>query len=121
MRQLIAASPYLPMQYGYADFVPSQSYYAFASKAGCFDDMAFGNMTGTIFECLISKDSATLQIASSEISSSGAYGTWGFLPVTDGKFVQQLPSQQLLKNQVNGARALVGVSSSASKDNSRAC
>jgi len=32
----IAASPYLPQQYSYADFVPSQSYYAFASAVGCF-------------------------------------------------------------------------------------
>ena len=33
---------------------------------------------------------------------------WGFLPVTDGYFVQQLPSQQLLQKKVNGQRLLVG-------------
>ena len=97
------------MQYGYADFVPSQSYYAFAATVGCFDDMAFGNMTGTIFECLVGKDTETLQNANNMVSSTSAYGTWAFLPVTDGKFIQQLPSQQLLKNQVNGVRTLVGV------------
>jgi len=31
-----------------------------------------------------------------------------FLPVTDGKLIQQLPSQQLLKRQVNGLRVLSG-------------
>lgn len=97
------------MQYGYADFVPSQSYYAFAQVAGCFDDRAFGNATQTIFECLVGKDTETLQNASSYISVSGNYGTWGFLPVTDGAFIQQLPSQQLLKKQVNGIRMLIGV------------
>ena len=105
----IAASPYLPMQYGYADFVPSQSYYAFAQAVGCFDDLAFGNETQTIFQCLVGKDTQTLQNASAYISASGMYGTWGFLPVTDGAFIQQLPSQQLLKKQVNGVRMLSGV------------
>lgn len=52
----------------------------------------------------------TLQNASAVISGSGRFGTWGFLPVTDGTYVQQLPSQQLLKKQVNGVNALVGVS-----------
>jgi len=49
-----------------------------------------------------------LMNASAKISGSGTYGTWGFLPVTDGIFVQQLPSQQLLQKQVNGKNALLG-------------
>ena len=52
----------------------------------------------------------TLQNASYWVSFSGRYGTWGFLPVTDGTFVQDLPSQQLLKKKVNGLNMLVGVS-----------
>lgn len=39
--------------------------------------------------------------------ASGAYGTWGnFLPVTDDVFVQQLPSVQLAKKQLNGETLL---------------
>ena len=34
-RNTISMSPYLPMQYGYKDWIPSQSYYAFATAAGC--------------------------------------------------------------------------------------
>lgn len=98
------------MQYNYNDFVPSQAYYAFAQSVGCFDDRAFGNTTQLIFQCLIGKDTLTLQNASNSISISGIYGTWGFLPVTDGSFIQQLPSQQLLKKRVNGLRLLSGVS-----------
>lgn len=107
----IAASPYLPQQYGYKDFVPSQSYYAFASAVGCFGPPALpqNNVSDSIFDCLVSKDTATLQNASATISGSSRFGTWVFLPVTDGVFIQQLPSQQLLKKQVNGNAILVGV------------
>ncbi|KAL8889300.1 MAG: hypothetical protein Q9192_006041, partial [Flavoplaca navasiana] len=104
----IAASPYLPQQFGYRDFVPTQSYYAFASAAGCFDGMAQNNRNTSIFNCLVSKDTETLQNASSVISGSSRYGTWAFLPVTDGSFVQQTPSQQLLTKRVNGRRMLSG-------------
>lgn len=96
------------MQYGYADFQPSQAYYAFAQAAGCFNGYAYGNSSGTVFECLVGKDTNTLQNASLQISISGTFGTWAFLPVTDGAFIQQRPSEQLLKKQVNGIRMLSG-------------
>ncbi|KAL8841919.1 MAG: hypothetical protein Q9170_000699 [Blastenia crenularia] len=105
---VIPASPYLPQQFGYADFVPSQSYYAFAAAVGCFDGFPQGNISSSIFQCLVSKDTATLQNASASISGSSRYGTWAFLPVTDGTFIQQLPSQQLLEKRVNGRRILSG-------------
>jgi hypothetical protein len=91
------SSPYLPQQYGYADWVPSQSYYSFALAAGCWGGAAYGYETAskTIFDCLISKDTQTLQNASFSISASANYGIWGFLPVTDGILIQDLPSKQL--------------------------
>lgn len=104
----IAASPYLPMQYGYKDWVPSQSYYAFAAEAGCLQTTAYGSSPNTIFECLVAQNTTTLQNASFNVSESGTYGTWGFLPVTDGVFIQDLPSQQLLEKRVNGRNLLVG-------------
>lgn len=96
------------MQYGYADFQPSQAYYAFAQAAGCFNGFAYGNTSTTIFECLVRKDTKTLQRANFQIGLSGTYGTWAFLPVTDGAFIQQRPTEQLLKKQVNGVRILSG-------------
>ncbi|KAK0911076.1 hypothetical protein LTR02_003514 [Friedmanniomyces endolithicus] len=105
----IAASPYLPMQYGYKDWVPSLSYYAFATKAGCAPTTPYlKNGSTPIFECLMSKDSATLINASATISEEGSYGTWAFLPVTDGILVQDLPSRQLGRGKVNGLNMLVG-------------
>lgn len=107
-RNSFASSPYLPMQYGYKDWVPSQSYYAFATHAGCPPDWAYGNSSQTVFGCLLSQNTTTLQLASLAVSSSGTYGSWAFLPVTDGVFIQQTPSQQLLQKRVNGEHMLVG-------------
>ena len=110
-RNALAASPFLQQQYAYNDVVPSQSYHAFASAAGCLGPSGFSqnNTSDAIFWCLVNKDTITLQSASATVSASSRYGTWAFVPVTDGSFVQQLPSQQLLKKQVNGNSILVGV------------
>ena len=106
---VIAASPYLPMQYGYKDWVPTQSYYAFATAAGCPPNLPYlHNGSQTIWDCLVSKDTNTLINASSTIVQSGTYGTWAFLPVTDGSFVQDLPSTQLLNKKINGLNILSG-------------
>lgn len=96
----------------YAGWVPSQSYYAFALAAGCWGGAAYGYETTskTIFDCLISKDTHTLQNASFYVSASANFGIWGFLPVTDGFFIQDLPSKQLAEGKVNGIRLLAGVS-----------
>lgn len=104
--QSIAASPYLPTQYNYNDFLPTQAYYAFAGAAGCPASFAYGNTTKTIFECLQSQDSLILQQASHNISTSGTFGSWGFLPVTDGHFIRERPSEALLKRKINGLRLL---------------
>jgi carboxylesterase type B len=107
-KNAIAASPYLPMQYGYKDWVPSQSYYAFAGLANCMPNTAYGSSSRTIFECLVNQDTEVLQNASFAVSASGTFGTWGFLPVTDNVFIQDVPSQQLLEKKVNGENLLVG-------------
>ena len=72
----ISASPFLPMQYGYKDWIPSQSYYSFATAAGCPPSLPYGHNPQTIFDCLVSKDTDTLQNASASISEAGTYGTW---------------------------------------------
>jgi len=95
------------MQHGYKDWQPSQAYYAFATMVGCAPSLAYGAHPGTIFDCLASKDTDTLQNASATLSESGKYGTWCFLPVTDDTFVQDLPSRQLLRKDLNGLNLLV--------------
>lgn len=95
------------MQYGYKDWQPSQAYYAFATMVGCAPNLPYGAHPETIFDCLVTKDTDTLQNASATLSESGKYGTWCFLPVTDGAFVQDLPSRQLLRKEINGLNLLV--------------
>ncbi|OBT54867.1 hypothetical protein VE04_03758 [Pseudogymnoascus sp. 24MN13] len=97
----IVSSPYLPVQNNYDATFPTQRFYDFSVAAGC-------PSSGSVFDCLLSKDSMTLQQASSQISTTQTYGTWAFLPVTDGTFIKQLPSKQLLAKKVNGKRILVG-------------
>ena len=91
-------------QYKYNDQVPTQYYQAFAEAAGCN-----GGSSNTVFNCLVNADTAVLQNASATVSVSGEFGTFAFLPVTDGNFIQGAPSQQLLEKAVSGKRLLVGV------------
>lgn len=46
--------------------------------------------------------------ASADVSQSGSLSTWAFLPVTDGKIIQDLPSKQLAQGNVNGLNMLSG-------------
>ena len=95
---------YVAKQYKYNDQVPTQYYQAFAKAAGCN-----GGSGNAVFNCLVNADTAVLQNASATVSVSGEYGTFAFLPVTDGTFIQGTPSQQLLQKAVSGKRLLVGV------------
>lgn len=86
---------------------PTAHYHDFAARAGCYQYTRSDD--STIFNCLIRADTETLQYASGNVSTSGAWGTWAFTPVTDGKFIQDLPSKQLLEKKVSGKRILSGV------------
>jgi len=105
---IVAASPYLPMQYPYNGWEPSQSYYAFAEVAGCLSGRAYGNSSTKVIDCLRQAPSDALQNANAIVGASGTWGTWAFLPVTDGDFVRQRPSQQLTSGKVNGKRVMSG-------------
>ncbi|PGH18991.1 hypothetical protein AJ79_00024 [Helicocarpus griseus UAMH5409] len=100
----IAASPYLPPQYNYDDAVPTSRYIDFAREAGCGPPAA----SEAVFECLVEKDSMILQQASFNVSTTQLYGTWAFLPVTGGSYIQRRPSEQLSTGSINGQRILVG-------------
>ena len=109
--KVIAASPYLPMRYDYNAYYPGQAYYAFPHTADSLPGVAADSLgaSQSNFQCLAQADTATLKNASATISASGMLGTWAFLPVTDGKFIQDVPSGQPLKKKVNGLRMLAGV------------
>ena len=108
----IAASPYLPTQWGYAGSEPTKAYHRFATEVGCGDDKGHGSLNQSIFECLLTVDSLTLQNASAYVSAGpgAVYGQWAFLPVTDGSILRERPSTQLTAGKVNGIRMLSTVS-----------
>ncbi|KAF2128864.1 alpha/beta-hydrolase [Dothidotthia symphoricarpi CBS 119687] len=98
-QNIIAASPYLTEQYDYNDKKPTKAYNDFVSAAGCASAKDKLN-------CLRSADSPVLQNASAKVSEAGPFGTFAFLPVTDGTFVQQRPSQGLSSKSLKGKRIL---------------
>ncbi|KAL3294914.1 carboxylesterase type B [Colletotrichum asianum] len=89
--QGIAASPYLPFQYGFDAEFPTQRYQSFAEKAGCSSE-------ADVVECLRGKDSMILQEASANTTAEQTYGRWAFSPVTDGVYIKSLASEQLTAN-----------------------
>ncbi|KAK4690667.1 hypothetical protein P7C71_g6175, partial [Lecanoromycetidae sp. Uapishka_2] len=115
---IIAESPYLPMQHAYNSQFAEMNYEKFAQQVDC-------NGTADVFGCLVAADTIVLQNASSEVTANGElipsygerngtneikapYGTWPYLPITDGTLVQDVPSRQLLEQKVNGIRILTG-------------
>ncbi|KAJ5154782.1 CAZyme family CE10 [Penicillium coprophilum] len=86
---VIAASPYSTALHQYDGKVPTRHYDDFAARAGC-------------------PDTTTLQYAGGNVSISGEWGTWAFVPVVDGDFIQELPSKQLFEKKVSGKRVLSG-------------
>ncbi|PYH87985.1 carboxylesterase family protein [Aspergillus ellipticus CBS 707.79] len=100
---IIAASAYSPPCYDFNDSVPEQHYRRFAELAGCGDAGSLST-----FDCLVAAPSARLQNASATVSTSGLFGTFGFLPVVDGELIEERPSRQLSRGRVSGKRILVG-------------
>jgi carboxylesterase type B len=102
--QIIAASPFLPKQYGFADPVRTHDYQTVANLSGCANVVS-----QTTFDCLLEQNTSTIVQAGLNVVEYVDGFTWGFTPVTDGVILQQTPSQQLMSKKVNGNRILSGV------------
>ena len=102
----ITGSPFLPQQWPHDGPAPTAGYNALATKVGCLAPGQDSPGDGSVLSCLRGVDSATLQQANFDVTVAGPYGMWTFLPVTDGKYLVDRPSAQLLDGQVNGARIL---------------
>ena len=55
-------------------------------------------------DCLRTVDVNSLQSANVEISVSGFFGTFVFVPVVDGSFITERPTELLKAGKVNGVR-----------------
>lgn len=103
----VVSSPYIPQQWDYDGAWPTKYYNMLADFAGCSDGEDVSSSAET-FECLSSVDSNTLQNASAQVSVRALFGQWAFVPVTDGTFVQNRPTVQLLSGKVNGQSLVIG-------------
>ncbi|KAI8943494.1 hypothetical protein NX059_001496 [Plenodomus lindquistii] len=100
-QNVIAASPWLPSQHNYNDNGPAQAYSQFVNYAGCAK-------SSDKLKCLRDADTVILQNASARVSEAGPFGTFAFLPVTDGSFVKDRLTKQLLAKALQGKRVLSG-------------
>jgi carboxylesterase type B len=99
---IITASPWFPGQHSYNADKTEKTYDAFAEAAGC-------SKAKDTLACLRMQNTTTLQNASQTVSeNAGPFGTFAFLPVTDGSFIKDLPSKQLLSSATKGKRVLSG-------------
>lgn len=93
--------------YSYADPFPKARYDKFVELAGCSKPA----VNSSTFDCLVAADSEVLQNASGTVSTTlGYFGSFAFLPVIDGDYIQERPAAQLLRAKLNGKRVLIGVS-----------
>lgn len=93
--------------YSYSDPFPRARYNRFVELAGCGKPA----VNRSTFDCLVAADTEVLQNASGTVSTTlGYFGSFAFLPVIDGDYIQERPAAQLLRAELSGKRILVGVS-----------
>ncbi|KAF8158883.1 Alpha/Beta hydrolase protein [Mycena galopus ATCC 62051] len=93
-RAAITSSVFLPSQYNYNDTIPQVLFNDVATQAGC---------TGTDpLNCLLAVDSATLGDINVAVILAGFLNTFTFVPVVDGSFITQNPTDALIQRKVNG-------------------
>ncbi|KAJ3732159.1 Alpha/Beta hydrolase protein [Lentinula guzmanii] len=100
-RGAITSSSFLPSQYMYNDSIPESLYSEVVSQANCSskeDSLA----------CLREVDATTLENINTAINGAGFYGLFVFIPVIDGSFITQRPTESLKQGKVNG-KALLSV------------
>jgi carboxylesterase type B len=100
-QNVITASPGVSNQHDYNDKEPTAAYGGFVEAAGC---SSAKNKLG----CLREADTIVLQNASAKVSEAGSFGTWAFLPVTDGTFIRDRLSTSLFFKSLKGKRVLSG-------------
>ncbi|KAG6830002.1 hypothetical protein H0H92_002693 [Tricholoma furcatifolium] len=100
-RGAITSSTFLPSQYLYNDVIPQTLYNEVVSQTGCTD-------AADTLACLRAVEFASLETANVNLCLSAFFGTFTFVPVVDGTFITQRPTQALLQRQTNG-KALLSV------------
>ncbi|KAJ3995089.1 Alpha/Beta hydrolase protein [Lentinula boryana] len=98
-RGAITSSTFLPSQYFYNDTIPELLYSEVVSQAGC-------SSANDSLMCLRAVDATTLEAINSHINMEGFFGTFVFVPVVDGRFITQRPTEALKQGKINGKALL---------------
>ncbi|KDR78749.1 hypothetical protein GALMADRAFT_63744 [Galerina marginata CBS 339.88] len=94
-RAAITSSTFLPSQYKFNDRIPEMLYSETVAQTNC-------TSAADTLNCLRNVDVATIQNANTVINKSGFFGTFVFVPVVDGTFITDRPTQLLKEKKVNG-------------------
>ncbi|KAJ3828456.1 Alpha/Beta hydrolase protein [Lentinula raphanica] len=105
-RGAITSSTYLPPQYFYNDTIPESLFSEVVSQASCSWTSANDSLT-----CLRGVNVTTLESINTRLNVEGFFGTFVFVPVVDGTFIKQRPTEVLKQQKVNG-KALLSITNS---------
>ncbi|KAF4597014.1 hypothetical protein EYR40_007464 [Pleurotus pulmonarius] len=94
-RAAITSSSFLPPQYLFNDPYPESVFNQVAAQSGC------ANSTDTL-SCLRATDASILQAANLAVNRAAFFGTFATVPVIDGEFITQRPTQALRQKKTNG-------------------
>ncbi|KAF8868623.1 Alpha/Beta hydrolase protein [Infundibulicybe gibba] len=93
-RAAISSSSYLPSQYNYSDTIPEKLYSEVVSFTNC--------SVPDSLSCLRTVDAEILEAANILIGNGSFFGTFVFVPVVDGTFIRQRPTEAFKQHKVNG-------------------
>lgn len=64
------------------------------------------NSKSDTLACLRAADATALQIMNAGINVGAFYGTFTFVPVVDGEFIVERPTETMSKGKMNGVRCI---------------
>lgn len=91
---IIGSSVFLPPQLAYNDPFAENGYTAMVDATGC-------SGSNDSFSCLTSVDELTFANASNAISAAAYFGYWDWVPVVDGTFLVDRPTQLIQQGKYN--------------------
>lgn len=91
---IIGSSVFLPPQLAYNDPFAENGYTAMVDATGC-------SGAQDTFSCLTSVDELTFANASNAISAAAYFGYWDWVPVVDGTFLTDRPTQLIQQGKYN--------------------
>ncbi|KAE9408456.1 alpha/beta-hydrolase [Gymnopus androsaceus JB14] len=100
-RGAMTSSTFLPSQYMYNDTIPELLYSEVVAQTNC--SSAVNSLT-----CLRGVNETVLETINTNINQGGFFGTFVFVPVVDGTFITQRPTESLKQGKVNG-KALLSI------------